>query len=213
MPNHVYTDITITGPADALNAIAVLAKDNKSILDHYLPLPDTATKQVSYVGPTGETISYSAYTDGGYSTAVDLWGSKWPDYEVDLLCDDRDHDGSITVRCQSAWSPLTEGYRKLSALLDIRAVLAYTDEGGCFVGASAVAAGEVVADYTLYESAFETALAEAGVGDYPRRDDFASDDDHCEAEMAWREAFDIVEGDVLNECRKKVEAVLASAIA
>lgn len=147
MPNHIYTTATIFGPTDALTTIHDLADNGKSVLAHFLPLPADACEERTYTQQDGTTFTSSVFAPGGYEMAVDLWGSKWADYEVEVLNDDRqDAKPSITLRFQSAWSPVVEGYTKLSTMLGITAVLTYEDECHNYLGATGIKDGRVISE-------------------------------------------------------------------
>lgn len=185
MPNHVYTSATIFGPAEALDAIVAIAEndEDKSILEHFLPLPAEALTESTFGDRT-----ITVFAEGGYSTAVDLWGSKWADYEVELVDDDRtDTLPSITLRFQSAWNPVVEGYRKLSTLLGISAVLDYEDEGGCFLGASTVANGEVI--FEEWYSGEEAEKKPLFTENVPAEPEDSSSDEWQEWYEAYNEAW------------------------
>lgn len=199
MPNHIYTHATITGPAEALDAIAAIAGADKdrSVLEHYLPLPAEATTERTYTKPDGTTTTTSVFTDNGYTTALALWGSKWADYEVEVADDGRtDAEPYLELRFQSAWSPVVEGYRKLSTLLGITAVLAYEDECGNYLGASAVTGGEVV--FERYVDGGDT-LAEV-----PAEPEDTSSDEW----YAWNDARNDAWNQALNEATDAAFAAL-----
>ena len=207
MPNHVFTQVEITGPPDALDQISKLAQQGESILEHYLPLPTDATETISGTTPDGEPYSYSVFTDGGYTTAVKLWGSKWADYGVELISDDAEQGyRSVSIRCQSAWSPVTEGYRKLSEMLGIRATLRCVDEGWCYVGGYAVANGQIVGEYELGDNELHAFAEEQGV---PTEADEGADE---EARDEWWSKYDTAVEDAATECLERAQEALRSAL-
>jgi hypothetical protein len=213
MPNHVETITTIIGPIEVLDQIAALAADEKSILDHFLPLPSEATIKRTGVTPDGEPYEYSVFANGqdggidGYAAAVALWGSKWGDYDVWLVNDDRNAvRPSITIRNNSAWSPVVEGYRKMSEMLGIAVTLRYVDEGWCYVGAAAVADGRIVAENEFSDKALDAYAATKGVADRPSPDT----DDDAQQEW-WSDYSDAVE-DAADFCDKQVTEALATAL-
>lgn len=212
MPNHIFTTATIFGPTDVLTTIYNLADTdnndaaNPSVLEHYLPLPAEATETTTRTNADGTTTTTSVFTPGGYEQALDLWGSKWGDYELDTIDDSRDAaDPSITIRFQSAWAPVVEGYRKLSALLGIDAVLGYEDECGNYLGATAIADGAVVGESYVDSSEVEAHPRFADVPAYPEDTDAADYEDKWQA---WQEAHSDAWSELLVECEDYAFAVL-----
>lgn len=196
MPNHIYTTATIFGPTDVLDKIFEIAEnatDKASVLEHYLPLPADALETRTRTKADGTTETYQVFSDTGYSTALDLWGSKWADYELELVCDDRtDTKPSLTLRFQSAWGPVVEGYRKLSGALGLDAVLSYEDECSNFLGASAIADGQIV---------FEAYIDGSTVDEHPTFADVPAQPDEVGDEWdTWQEAFSEAWNDLLVKC-------------
>ena len=207
MPNHVETTITIIGPAEALDQIAALAEAEQSILEHFLPLPEGATEVRTGVTADGTPWEYSVFTDNGYAMACKLWGSKWADYDVRLEDDGRtEPTPSITVCCSSAWSPNVEGYRKLSTMLGIAAVLSYKDEGWGFVGASAVVNGEIVSEERFGTEALDGFANGKGVPSSPPEAKDGEDADEVRDE--WWTEYDDACYEARLFCGEKVRDVL-----
>lgn len=158
MPNHVYSHADIIGPSEVLEVIADLAQTGSSILQHYLPLPAEASETRTTTFATGKTETYSVFVGSGYETACALWGSKWADYDVELEwgSPERPFDEEyLRVRFNSAWSPVIEGYRKLSELLPIAVVLTYEEESLDYVGGAAIVGGEVLLEERFGNYAIE----------------------------------------------------------
>jgi hypothetical protein len=209
MPNHVYTTAHITGPAEVLAEIAKIASEpnNNGILEHYLPLPEGALEERTSTWDNGTTETYQVFSATGYGDAVDLWGSKWGDY--DLQCVDYDTTCPkpyVSLRFQSAWSPVTEGYRKLSALLGIEAVLGYEDELQNYLGASAVKGGEVVyvEEYDPDEAEKQPLFTE----NVPKQPADEDAEDYAERWDEWSEAWNEAWNDLLVACEDNAFAAL-----
>jgi hypothetical protein len=198
MPNHIFTTAHITGPPEALDAIWALAEEGESVLAHYLPLPESATEEYVITGADGTTTTVGVFSDTGYGTAIELWGSKWADYEVEAWMDDRtDPQPSIMLRFQSAWSPVVEGYQKLSTMLGITVVLTYEDEGRCYLGATAISDGKVVGEDYLTGEAAEKKDLFADVPAEPTDYDAA---DFEERQQEWYEAYNTAWSELLVTC-------------
>jgi hypothetical protein len=175
MPNHVYQTATITGPADVIATLTTMAQEGQSIIKHYVPLPDDATKEVTHTNPDGTTTTYSAFSDNGYNTALELWGTKWADYDIDLI---NSTPTELNIRFQSAWSPAIEGWRKVSEMTGINLLISYEEEGCGFIGACYIANGTVVADKWYDDGEIDTALAALGFDAvrYPEPEDDENED-------------------------------------
>ena len=183
MPNHCYTMADITGPIEVLDALWAHAEQDDPILPHYLPLPE------------GAVTADGAFAEGGYAAACDLWGSKWGDYDLEPVSDDRNEaEPSITIRFSSAWEPVIVGYCRLSALLGITAVLSYEDEGELFVGSTAITDGKNVGGRDLDEITLAALETERGVPSFP------SDSQAADYEERWQEWVE-AHNDVLSELR------------
>ena len=203
MPNHIYTTATIFGPTDALTTIHDLAEKGESVLAHFLPLPAEASETRTSTLPDGTTTTYSVFAEGGYAMALDLWGSKWADYETEVVCDDRTNtDPCLTLRFQSAWSPVVEGYVKLSTMLGITAILGYEDECRNYLGATAVADGKVVGEeYYDGDKVDEHPLFAAVSKDEPGWDSPEWDE--------WQTAYNDAWNELLVECEDHAYDALA----
>lgn len=205
MPNHVYSTAEIIGPPKVLDEITKLAENGESILKHYFPLPDEAIKTVTFTAPDGTEGSYKVFTDSGYDTACELWGSKWADYNVELFVDARaDSDPYIKIKHASAWSPVIEGYRKLSEKLPIAVVLTYQEEGYAYVGAASVAGGQVISESDFTDGAIDTFLETKGLREAP---DFEDD-----AWISWISDRDALIDDLIAYCDDNVTTILLNAL-
>lgn len=207
MPNHIYTTATIFGPTDVLDTIFEIANeatDKSSVLEHYLPLPADALETRTYTKADGTTETHQVFSDTGYSTALELWGSKWADYELEVSYDGRlDPKPNLGLRFQSAWAPVVEGYRKLSSTLGIDVVLAYEDECSNFLGATAVADGKVVFEQYVDGGDTDKETAFADVPAQP--ENFGS-----EEWDAWQEAYSEAWNDLLLACDDNAHAALGN---
>lgn len=150
MPNWVQNKVTITGPTEKVQEIYELINtpdgaDPASILKHYFPLPDEATKEVEYTDKDGNTKSYGAFTDTGYDTALELWGTKWADcdtYVADQPTDVGSGFSELTFSCQSAWSPPLAGWQALSEKFDLMIATSFEEEQPDFIGCQIFIDGE-----------------------------------------------------------------------
>ena len=105
MPNHIFTQVSVHGSPEHIDAIAAQVNAGNSVLAHFFPLDEN--------------------DDDWYNKAIALWGSKWADYEVEPL---GRTECSIDFRCSSAWSPNTVGFARLTeAMPGLSVFLSYED--------------------------------------------------------------------------------------
>lgn len=119
MPNYCWNTTDVTGPAEQITEFhqRVLTEEGDiQICESLLPLPDWATKTV-------DGGSFTVFANGGYQTAVDLWGSKWGDFSHEVT----DTPGHYVY--QTAWSPITNGLKAISDMFkDLRFVTRWYEE-------------------------------------------------------------------------------------
>jgi hypothetical protein len=150
MTNWVQNKVTITGPTEKVQEIYELidtpdADNPASILKHYFPLPDEATKEVEYTDKDGNVKSYGAFTDTGYDTALELWGAKWTDCDTSPTEVPTNFDNGfsqLTLTCRSAWSPPLKGWKALSEKFDLMIATSFEEEQPDFIGCQIFIDGE-----------------------------------------------------------------------
>ena len=213
MPNHTQVIVEVIGSSDALDQLADLASEGKSILKHFIPLPDNAIETRTFTTKDGETGTYSAFAEtrnggevDGYDLACKLWGTKWADYEVDLIGDSRDSGSpSIKIKCNSAWSPPIEGYLTLTKLLPIAVVMTYQDEGYGYIGATAIAGGQVVADHEYDTVGMDAYNKGRGLGEPP-------EDQGGDEFLEWMDQMHVLTFELLDLCEETVVDRLEDAL-
>ena len=214
MPNHTAVTVEIVGSPDALDQLAELASEGKSILKHFIPLPENAITTHTGLTEDGEPFEYQAFAEtrnggevDGYNLACNLWGTKWADYDVDLIVDDRsDANPSIKIRCNSAWSPPVEGYRKLTEILPIAVVLSYQDEGYGYVGATSVAGGEIIDEQDYDSTGMDSYNKVRGLGEPP-------EDQSGDEFLEWMDQMHVLTFELIDLCDLKVSESLSDALA
>ena len=166
MPNHVFQTATLTiADPDVRATIVGLAEKGESIIKHYFPLPADASKLVT----TNDGTTFSAFSDTGHNTAIELWGTKWADYDValqDVV------DNCVTVSFSSAWGPADIGLARVADLLDIHITLEWQEEQPSDIGAAIIDGKKgVVWSLQYYGDKLDEALARLGATPYPEQDD------------------------------------------
>jgi len=210
MPNWCFTQLTVSGPPEDINRFAEGLERNKdkdgnySILSTYLPTPeellstvagfitDEEKQEALRIQQAANTAKYG-HADW-YGWRIENYGSKWADsfgeYDRDSL-PNYDHLG---FHIDTAWSPITEGIRAVSALFPTLVFqMSYEEEAGFFVGAEVHKAGE-----TLFLEQEEPPCPEQGEDE----DDDAWYDKISElrSDLRWQidERADAVSGPLLN---------------
>ena len=162
MPNWCSNDLYVSGPEKELkefmneltNTVDVPRTERTNVIEicqTFLPLPDDAYK----IEEIADGTTLSVFTDTGYDTACDLWGSKWGDCDTGMDVDSPHYDGDksyANFQYQSAWGPITEGLLKISKLFPgLLFEERYSEAGMCFRGINLIRDGEIVEqDYQDY---------------------------------------------------------------
>lgn len=149
MPNHVYQHVEITGTPEIIERIAAAATSNKGLLATFYPLPADATKTISGINAQGQPYEYDAFTDTGYAAAVALWGSKWGDYETEIL---DQTPTSIGLRFTSAWNDSTVGLERLARDHGVTVEVTWQEEFWQDCGAAYITPTDGIVFYTRFEN-------------------------------------------------------------
>jgi len=128
MPNWCNNTITITGPAQKIQALydAAVAEDG-GLLNGMVPMPERLKDTVK--GSNGDA-------DNWYDWAVSNWGTKW-DVSPEGLEIEAAGDGTaeLTGYFDSAWAPPIEAYNRfLEANEDCSITASYYEMGCDFAG-------------------------------------------------------------------------------
>lgn len=128
MPNWCFNELDVAGATDEIQRLmaAVMPNekdDNIELLARLIPLPADATVEME-LG--------TAFTDTGYQTALDLWGSKWADCHTELIEEDEEF---VQFAFDSAWGPPEVGFITLSKMFPtLTFTLRYYEMGMGFRG-------------------------------------------------------------------------------
>ena len=141
MPNHCTNYLQVDGTAEDvksfMDAVSVPTTHDEEyqICRTLLPLPEDAHKTID-----GGTVS--VFSDTGYDTALRLWGTKWGDYDVQLL--ESSNPLSANFFYLTAWSPMTEALVSISQMYpNLTFRQAYIEEGCGFCGGEVIQNGEI----------------------------------------------------------------------
>lgn len=171
MPNHVYSQLRVSGPSNVVQSVIEFVKDGDESLsaDKIIPMPPElrnvsspvkivseqeyaewlAKPKSSEWGSTGPITAQmqSEYlrkfgAADWYTWANKNWGTKWGFYDTGEW---DVYNNVATIKFQTAWSPATPVIEKLASLFPEATILySFADEGGCFVGDELYKNGEKV---------------------------------------------------------------------
>ena len=192
MPNWCWNDVMIYGEQPDRDKFlsdvkAIGGTDNgdefefsQPVLEHFFSLPADASKEMT----TDDGTTYSVFTDTGYNTAVQTWGTKWPDSNTRIT----EFPDSLNWKFDSPWGPPVEGIAKLSELYPtLYFANAWEEEQGIFAG-FVLRGGSLVGEVEGY--------GWDGGPTYPDDDtDDKARDDYYQERCLWE-----------NTCRDEIEA-------
>ena len=191
MPNHCFQTLSVTGPIEDVKRFhdKVTAPDNDGIARAYLPFPEKFQGE-GITDKEGNVIG-RVFTEEGYRWALDTWGTKWGDYDTEVVSEPAEvqGEGHASYQFSSAWSPMERGIFLISEKEPtLTFFISYKEEGNAFVGATAFRNGEV--------------LGHHDIEDPKRFPDVPDNDEH------WDDYYD-----ALNELQQECEDAVAAQYA
>lgn len=157
MPNWCFTHLTVSGPKKDIDRFARGLEEGKkegnySILQTYLPCPEELNIMSGFYSDPERQLElnalYAANTKkhghaSWYDWNLTNYGSKWADHFGEYDRDECGEYDSLRFQFDTAWSPITEGIRLVSALFPTLVfAMSYDEEAGFYVGAEVHNAGE-----------------------------------------------------------------------
>lgn len=110
MPNHVYNILSVSGPESDVrafhDAINIDSDDNSGIIRAFLPFP--AELEGKPITREDGTVIGRAFSDEGYNWCLRNWGTKWGDYDTEILSEPSkisSSDWEVVYSYNTAWSP------------------------------------------------------------------------------------------------------------
>ena len=182
MPNHCLQQTAIRGPKESRDRFISLAIDEGyPSLKVLHPMPEELRD--TFVGFTSDEELAKAraekhaslrlkYGHGDwYSWAHAEWGTKWGDYETNII----NHDvWGTSIEFQSAWGPSSELVGHISALFpDLLFVTTITEESHAFAG------------FTIHKGGKTLEDVETHIPPY----DWEADGEDDEKRYEWEEAY------------------------
>ena len=146
MPNWCDNKLTVKGSGEEMARFVERAKTtlgaNKSLCSWY-PLPDDAHKEVTWENKDGEPMTFTAFSDTGYQTALDMWGTKWGDCDTVI---NNEEENEIEFRYQTAWANADRLIARMSEEYpSLVFVEVFQETGMCFCGYGVYKAGVTIA--------------------------------------------------------------------
>ena len=222
MPNHVSSNLVITGPTADIQAFVAAARSEKESLNFnaIVPMPaelkgtsapakiQTAEEiavvltkwindkaagtlseyEMALSGPVGLGITQARHDElmakygaaDWYGWSVANWGTKWGAYDdCEWQVDSGDNGNSTaSIGFCTAWSPPFQFFIAASAKFPTLTFdLEFADEGGCFVGESSFADGDITEDVEYGWDSIPGIRIRNNVGCGPTEDDLVTSDD------------------------------------
>ena len=155
MPNHCLQQTAIRGPKESRDRFISLAIDEGyPSLKVLHPMPEEL--RGTFVGFTSDeelakaraekhaSLSLKYGHGDWYSWAHAEWGTKWGDYETNVINHD---EWETSIEFQSAWGPSSELVGHISALVpDLLFVTTITEESHAFAGFTIHKGGKALED-------------------------------------------------------------------
>lgn len=194
MPNHCWNTLSVTGPKDDLlafhAAIDLSENEGAGIIRAFLPFP--AELEGEPITTPDGTVIGRAFTDEGYNWCLRNWGTKWGDYDTDVLTEPHElTDGtwSVSYGYNTAWGPAVEGVVNISAMFPTLTFQNFYEEMGMgFMGVVNAEKGQHV----------EHTISDDELPQYPNEEDYDTDEAYAEAEEAYHEKMTDLRDELLS---------------
>jgi hypothetical protein len=167
MPNLCLNHLTITGPEADVKAFVDGAEGKQCLVDAYHPMPEELRGTThGYPADPDEVREVMLAKYGApdwYEWANKNWGTKWGDYDTDLLTA---QPGFAQYVYTTAWGPMAAAVRAFSAKFPTLDFTCSYEEAGCeLLGAFRCVNGDIVAESAIGQDEWPE-LVEDENGDY-----------------------------------------------
>lgn len=152
MPNHTTNHLRVTGPEASIAEMQKFAKGENSVLDcnAIIPMPPALKDTIKGSGMANDETLVETHAreqreaklveEHGYDNWYDWcnanWDTKWGTYSIgaEPLAWEEEI-GGVYIAFYTAWSPPLAVIAELARRFpDLRFVIDYSDEGGCYAG-------------------------------------------------------------------------------
>lgn len=153
MPNHCSNNLTVSGPVEDVAAFVKAAEGAESLVDAFFPMPEELRGTTVGYNPDPDEVRQRNIELYGapdwYEWAHKNWGSKWGDYDTDLL--GHTHDaGHAAFVYTTAWGPMEQAIANISKRFPtLLFEVVYEEGGSCLLGATVHQAGELIGEAHL----------------------------------------------------------------
>lgn len=199
MPNHVSNTLSITGPEQDVRAfhaaVSIDRGEDSGIIRTFLPFP-TELEGKDITDKNGDVVG-RAFSDEGYNWCLKNWGTKWGDYDTDVVSEPSeiiDGDWQVIYSYDTAWSPADAAIITIAKQFpNLTFAVSWQEEGFQSCGAL-VAKGENHVSGYVSEDAFP---------DFPDWDDEGA----CEKfREEWSELIDAAQGSAFRQLADLIDA-------
>lgn len=199
MPNHVYNNLSVSGPKDDVLAfhgtINFDKGEDNGIIRAFIPFPKELEGE-EILNKDGESVG-RAFSDEGYFWCLKHWGTKWGDYETDVLSEPLESfpgEWSVSYSYNTAWSPANEAIITIAKKFpNLTFTVSWEEEGFQSCGAL-VAKGALYAGGYVPEDAF------------PNFPDWDDDEAREDFEHEWTLLRDAAQESAIRELSDLIEA-------
>jgi len=167
MPNHCQNHLTVSGPPADVTAFVKAATDAKSLVDAFVPMPTELEGTTAGTPADPDEVRERNIRLYGapdwYDWANKNWGTKWGDYDTDLL---GHTDDTAVFTYTTAWAPMDKAITSISKQFPtLTFEVTYEESGMCFMGVNVDRNGERVAEAFANEDEWPD-LVELPDGDF-----------------------------------------------
>jgi hypothetical protein len=152
MPNECSNNLSIYGPEADVHDFVQRVEAAGSITDAFLPFPAELSGD-PITNKDGQEIA-RAFTNAGLQWALKNWGTKWGDYDTEILAHEPGHAAFLYT---TAWGPLDAGLLNISAQFPTLVFSTVHEEpGNMILGGAVYAKGHVINAHEIPHSAWPT---------------------------------------------------------
>lgn len=177
MPNLCSNQLTITGPEADVKAFVDGVEGKDSLVDAYHPMPEELNSTTAgYPGDKDEVRNAMRAKYGApdwYEWAHTNWGTKWGDYDTDLMTNER---GLAVYLYTTAWGPMEAAIKAFSAKFPTLDFTCSYEEGGmCLLGAFRYVNGQLRGQSWIEDEEWPELIDKDGDEDWASYDAALSD--------------------------------------
>lgn len=150
MPNHCFNQLEVTGPKEQLfEFYERITAANDGIIRPFIPFPEELNgKEIT---DKDNKVVGRAFSDDGYSWCMENWGTKWADYDTEVVDEPFSIEGTdewrVNFTFDSAWCPPEAAIQTIGGMFPNLYFKNYYEEFGMGYMGCLHVLGENVYDY------------------------------------------------------------------